>query len=90
MHFQCFRRCHQNYSVRMQTCLVAFDIEEFLRAKISTEPGFSNYIVSKFERSLRGNNGITAMGDIRKRPTVHKDGVVFQGLYQVRLKRISE
>ena len=78
-------RCHDHGEFGLQSGLPAFDVEEFLRAKIGAEACFGHDIVGKRQRRPRGEYRIAAVRDVGEWPAVDQDGIVLQRLDQVGL-----
>ncbi len=75
---------------RAKSRLPAFDVDELLGAQIGAEAGLRHHIVRQFQGGARRNHRITAVGDIGKRAAVNDRRVVFQGLQQIRRKRLLQ
>ena len=56
----------------MQSCLTAFDINEFFSAKIRREACFCDHDIGQLKCHSSRHDGIAAMGDIRERSAVDK------------------
>ena len=47
VHFERAHCGNDNHRARGQAALAAFDVEEFLRAQIGTEPGLGHHIIAQ-------------------------------------------
>ena len=82
-----FQRPHgrnQHHGIRLNPGFAAFDVDEFFRAQIRAKTRLGDDNIGQFQRRLRGDHRIAAMGDIGERPAMDKHRIVFQGLDQIR------
>ena len=84
MMFQCANGRDDNRHVGAQTGLATLDINELLGTQIGSESCFSNDIVGELQCSLSGDDGVAAVRDVGERAAMHKCGIIFQRLYQIR------
>ena len=90
VHLERFGGRNQDYGIRMKFGLATFDIEKLLCAKIGAEACFCHDIVGEFQRRFCRDDGIAAVRYVGERTAVHEAGIVFQCLYEIRLKRVAE
>ena len=90
MHFQRPHCGHHHCCRRRKTSRAALDVEEFFRTKVCAKAGFCYHIISEAQRRCGCNNGIAAMGDVRKRAAMHEGGRAFQRLHEVGLQRVFQ
>ena len=90
IHFHGAHGGDQHHTIGGKPGLAAFDIHEFLGAKIGPETGFRHHIIGQFQRGCGGNDRVAAMRDIGERAAMHEGGVVFERLHKVRLHGLLE
>ena len=90
VHFERAHRGDDHRRRRLQSCLAALDVEEFLRPEVRAEARFGDDVIGELERRSRRHHGVAAVGDIGERTAVHKRGRAFEGLHEIGLERVLE
>ncbi len=81
-------RDDENRRVGSQTAVTALDIEELLRADVSTETRLGKQIIATLDTDQIGEDAAVAVRDIGKRTSMDQRRCIFQCLQQVRPQRI--
>ena len=90
MHFE---RAHRGNDDRRRRChagLAALDVEELFCPQISPEARFGDHIIRQLQRRSRRHDRVAAMRDIGKRAAMHKGGVIFERLHEIRHQRVFQ
>ena len=88
--FQGPDRSHHHDGRRRQAGHAALDVQKLLRAQVRAEARLGDGIVTELEGHPGGHDGVAAVGDVCKRPTVDEGGRTLQGLDQVGLQGVLE
>ena len=86
VHFQGAHGSHHHRRIGHKPRHTAFDIEKLFRSEIRAETRFRNGVFAQRHRRFRGDHGIAAVRDIRKRSAVYERGRTFQSLHEIRLQ----
>ena len=81
---------HQHHGRGLQTCHTALDVNELFRTQVGAEAGLGNHIIRQLQCGPGRGHAVAAVGNIGKRPAMHKGQVVFQGLHQVRFDGVFQ
>ena len=90
VHLQALRSSHYHREFRIEARHTAFNVKKLLCTKVCTKSCLSYDIVAKCHSRTCSNNGVTSMGYICKRTTMHESRSILRCLYQVRVQRLHK
>jgi len=88
MHLEGADRSNNDNRIRIHVAIMAFDVEEFFSAKISTEASFRNGNIAQFKGHFGSKKGVASVGNVRKRTAMDDSRRMFQRLDEVRFDGI--
>ncbi len=85
MHLQPLGSSNDDHQSGLESCLSAFDVEEFLRSQVGAEAGFRYHVVAEGHGHLCGQHAAAAVGDVGEGSAVYEGGRILRCLHQVRV-----
>ena len=90
MHLQSLGGDNEDGECGLQPCLPAFDIKEFLSAKVGSEACLGNGVVAVGEGEFGGKHRRTSVGNVCKGASVDESWCLLGGLYEIGMDGIDE